>query len=78
MGRTVAIVGNPRSVWDRTTPGGGLTPGAIASATPGTGAELKLLHQARHLNRANVYPKLASLSSACREVAFSTAFASDS
>ena len=46
---------------DRATPGSGLAPGAVTPAAPCAGVELELLHQAGHLNRADIYHKLASL-----------------
>ena len=64
MGRTVAIVGYPRSMWYRTATLGGLTSGAVTPATPRPAAELELLHDPWHLNRADVHLKLARQSSA--------------
>ena len=61
MGRTVTIVRRTRPMRDRATPGSGLAPGAVTPAAPGAGAELELFHLARHLNRADVYHKLASV-----------------
>ena len=61
MSGTAALVRRTRPMRDRATPGGGLAPGAVAPAAPGVGAELELFHLARHLNRADMYHKLASV-----------------
>jgi len=63
MGRTVAIVTYSRTVWYRAAPGGGLTPGTVTPAAPRARPELELLRGSRHLIRADIYQKLASLAS---------------
>ena len=62
MGGTVPIVRHARAVGDRAPPGSGLAPGAVTATSPGAKAKLELLHATCHLNLADVYPKLASLS----------------
>ena len=63
MGRTVSIVRYPRSVRHRTAAVGRLTPGTVTPAAPRARPELELLRGSRHLIRADIYQKLASLAS---------------
>jgi hypothetical protein len=60
---TMAIVGDATAMGDRTTSRRSLATGALASSTPAPNRKLELLHRARHLNWADIYHKLASLSS---------------
>ena len=62
MSGTVALVRRAWPVWDGAAPGGGLAPGALAPTAPRAGSKLELLHEVSHLNRADVYLKLASRS----------------
>ena len=62
MGRTVAVVKLPRSMRDRTPTFGGLPSGALTAAAPRARAKLELLHDARHLIRADIYTKLVGKS----------------
>jgi hypothetical protein len=73
---TVAKVGHARPVWYRAAPWRGLAPGTVTTATPCAGTELELLRLA-HLNRADMYLKLASLSTTVRARPLCTSSAPD-
>jgi hypothetical protein len=62
MDGTVAVVRNASSVRDGATTRRGLTAGAFTLATPSANSQLELSHGARHLNPADIYHKLVSLS----------------
>jgi hypothetical protein len=60
--RTVTFVGGAAPVRDRPAPRGGLAACAPPPPTPCADVKLQLLHSARHLDWADVYHKLASVS----------------
>src|SRR5688572_5256630 len=62
MRRTMAIVRGAGTVRHRAASRSGLTASPGAATAPGPHHELELLNTSRHLNRANVSLKLASLS----------------
>ena len=62
MGRTATIVRYAHSVWNGSAAWAGFAPATLATTSPGAHVELELLVDARHLNWADIYRKLASVS----------------
>ncbi len=63
MGGTAPIVRGASPVGNRSASRRGLAPGTITSSAPRADQQVELLRGARHLKRADMYHKLASLSS---------------